>query len=114
MNPNISVGLKISKLRNESGISQKLLADYLRVDQSYISKIEKGERQVGMDLLTKLSDLFGCSLEYFNNDEDTHAPMTIAFRADSIDIEDLHTISAIQRIALNLKFMDVISRKSSL
>lgn len=106
MDFNIKIGEKISKLRSESGISQKLLAEYLSVDQSYISKIEKGERSANLELLSSLSTLFGCALDYFNEETTMYSPMAIAFRADSIGAEDLQTISMMQKIALNLKFMD--------
>lgn len=109
MDFNHKIGEKISILRGESGISQKLLAEYLSVDQSYISKIEKGERQINLELLSKLSDLFGCTLESFNEDKTDHPQLAIAFRADSIEVDDLQTISVLQKIALNLKFMDALS-----
>ncbi|MBN2794153.1 MAG: helix-turn-helix transcriptional regulator [Clostridia bacterium] len=109
MDLNIKIGEKISKLRADSGISQKLLAEYLSVDQSYISKIEKGERPANLELLSNLSSLFGCTLDYFNEEATAYSPLAIAFRADSIGAEDLKTISMIQKIALNLKFMDELS-----
>lgn len=41
----------MSTLRKESNINQTLLAEYLEVDQSFISKIEKNERQPSTDLI---------------------------------------------------------------
>lgn len=108
MNYMNNIGEKISQLRSDSGITQKLLAEYLSVDQSFVSKIEKGERQLSLDMLSKLATFFGCELEYFTNDGVEHTPMSIAFRADAFGVEDLKTIAVMHKIALNLKFMDKV------
>lgn len=100
------IGLRVMELRKNTGITQKQLADYLNIDQSYISKIEKGERQLSLDSLTKLSSLFGCSIEYFVEDNVEHSPMTIAFRANGLSSEALEIIAVMNKIALNLRFMD--------
>lgn len=100
------IGEKVLKLRKDSGITQKLLANYLDIDQSYISKIEKGERQLSLDSLTKLSSLFGCSIEHFIEDDADHLPMAIAFRADGLSSEDLKIIAIMNRIALKGKNSD--------
>lgn len=51
------VGERFSELRNRSGFTQKQLAEYLDVDQSYISKCEKNERQFSADILEKAAEL---------------------------------------------------------
>jgi len=102
------IGEKVLNLRSESGITQKLLAEYLEIDQSYVSKIESGERPLSLDMLTKISDLFGCKREYFIKDNVEHTPMSIAFRSHGFGVEDLETIAVMNKIALNLKFMDEI------
>ena len=57
-----SVGKKFKELRNKSGLTQNQVADYLEVDQSYISKCEKDERQFSIDIIEKAAALFGCPL----------------------------------------------------
>ncbi|MDI6706800.1 MAG: helix-turn-helix transcriptional regulator, partial [Bacillota bacterium] len=61
------VGKKFKVLREQCRFTQEQLAQYLNVDQSYISKCEKNERQFSVDILEKAGNLFGCSLEYFTN-----------------------------------------------
>ena len=105
-----SVGEKFRKLREQSGITQGQMAQYLNVDQSYISRYEKNERQFSVDLLEKVANLFGCSLDYFTRNDTTYAPMPFALRASCITAEDLEAIAVVNKIALNLRFMENLLR----
>ena len=100
------IAKRFSELRNRSGFTQGIIAEYLGVDQSYISKCEKGERQFSVDVLDKAAELFGCTIEYFVNESTEFTQMPIALRAKSVTLEDLNTISAMNKIALNLRFME--------
>jgi len=100
------VGKKFKVLREQNGFTQEQLAQYLNVDQSYISKCEKNERQFSVDILEKAGNLFGCSLEYFTNDETEYSPAAIALRAKTVTAEDLETIATMNKIALNLSYME--------
>lgn len=100
------IGERFSQLRNRSGFTQKQLAEYLDVDQSYISKCEKNERQFSADILEKAAELFGCTMDYFVSESSEFVKMPIALRAKTVTTEDLNTIAAINKIALNLRFME--------
>ena len=100
-----AIGNKLKTLREESGLNQTQLAAFLEVDQSFISKCEKGERQLSVDALEKLGCLFGCSLSDLSTGSDEIGQLQFTFRAASINKEDLAAISDINRIALNLKEM---------
>jgi transcriptional regulator with XRE-family HTH domain len=100
------VSKKFNELRNMNGFTQSQIAEYLQVDQSYISKCEKNERQFSIDILEKAANLFGCSIEYFINEDSDFAPIPIAFRAKGLENEDLETIAAMNKIALNLRYME--------
>lgn len=95
-------------LRKNSKITQKQLAVYLNVDQSYVSKWEKGERQPSTDILEKLCNLFGCPIKFFTDSEFEYLPMHYAFRSEGIELEDFVCISAMNKIALNLNHMEEI------
>ena len=45
------IGNNIKKLRDSMGFNQSTIACFLNVDQSLISKIEKGERSISVDML---------------------------------------------------------------
>lgn len=100
------VAKRFGELRNRSGFTQSIMAEYLNVDQSYISKCEKGERQFSVDVLDKAAELFGCTIDYFVNESVEFANLPIALRAKSVAVEDLEAIAAINKIALNLRFME--------
>ncbi len=100
------VGEKIKGLRKSAKLSQKQLAAYLEVDQSYISKIEKDERSMTIDMLEKIAYLFGSDLSYFTDEESMSKPLEIGFRTDGILKEDLEVIGTLNKLMLNLRFID--------
>ncbi len=101
-----SVGERFSKLRIKNGFTQSQVAHYLEVDQSYISKYEKDERQFSIDVLERSAALFGCSIDYLTGKTDDAKPLSVALRAKVVTPKDLEMVAAINKIALNLRFMD--------
>ena len=64
-------GVYIHKLRSENGLTLTKLAAALDIDQSTLSKIENGKRNVPVNVLPKLSTVFQLDLkklehEYFS------------------------------------------------
>lgn len=104
-----SIGGQIKALREKIGFSHSQIADFLDLDQSYISNIENGERIISVDLLEKIASLLGCNIGYFTNKESDYQPIPFALRVRGITSSDLKTIAKINKIALNLRYMsDVI------
>lgn len=101
----LRIGENIKALREQSGFTQSNLAKYLNVDQSLISKIEKNERSMTSDMLDRLATLFGVTAESFYQETIPANQISFALRASEINEDDLETISAINRIALNSNFM---------
>jgi len=65
------IGQKIKGVRNEMGMSQKDLAEKVGFSSSTaMSLIESGERNISIDVLQKISELSGKSIDYFLNDEE--------------------------------------------
>ena len=48
----------ISKIRYDYDLSQEQLADLLGVSQSHISKLELGKKHMGIEIKTRLYELF--------------------------------------------------------
>lgn len=56
---------KLKKARTDSGLDQKDVAKLLHKTQSYISKIESGQRRVDVVQLKFLANIYKKKLEYF-------------------------------------------------
>ncbi len=109
---NQSIGQKVKELREQADLNQMQIAQFLEVDQSTISKCEKGERQFQVEHLERLGSLFGFTLAGLMDEEAQVKPLRIAFRADGIQVEDLAAITDIQKIALNLDQMRALFQEN--
>lgn len=98
--------IRLRQLRKESKITQEQLAKYLDLDQTMITKMENGTRSLSVSLIEKICSLFGCSDAYLMGEDDVYIPLNFAFRANGIQTEDLESIAVINKIAMNLRYMN--------
>lgn len=56
---------RLKKARVEAGLSQQEVADKLGKPQSYISKIESGERRLDVAEMKKFSEVYKKPIDYF-------------------------------------------------
>lgn len=98
--------IRLKQLRKESKITQEQLAKYLDVDQSMITKLENGTRSLNITLIEKICNLFGCSEDYLMGENDTYIPLNFAFRSNGIEVDDLKSIAAINKIVMNIRYMN--------
>ena len=99
---------KLKLMREKAGLRQGQIADYLGVTQTFISKVETGERNLTVEQLESLVNLYGYSLSAFSEmGQDVH-PIQFAFRAQDVSQEDLRVIAEIGKIAINSRFMTEI------
>ena len=96
---------KLKMMREKAGLRQSQIADYLSVTQTFISKVETGERNLTVDQLESLVNLYGYSLDAFADPEQAAHPIQFAFRAQDICQDDLRSIADIGKIAINSRFM---------
>ena len=96
---------KLKLLREQAGLRQGQIAEFLGVTQTYISKVETGERNLTVDQLESLATLYGYSLSSFVDTQNDICPIQFAFRAQEVSQNDLKAIADIGRIALNSRFM---------
>lgn len=57
------VGKKVKLLREQTGMSQELLSEKLKMNRASLSQLEKGERKVSADELAALAQLFQVSAD---------------------------------------------------
>lgn len=65
----------IRQLRTQRGYTQERLAGELNIDRSLISHIEAGKRGCSVDLLVRLSEFFGVSLDLLVLGREQSAPL---------------------------------------
>ena len=92
MNIKQKFGIKIKNLRKSKGLSQEKLANLAEIDRTYLPTIEKGERNVSIEVIERLA-----SLSAFNRlGEPEDIAQTVAFLAS----DDAKWITA-QNIGVN-------------
>lgn len=55
---------RIRDLREDRDLKQRQIADYLNCSQQVYSNYELGQRDIPTDILIKLSDFYGVSVDY--------------------------------------------------
>ena len=96
--------LRLKKLRKDCKLTQEQMAKYLGVDQTLITKLENGTRAMSVTMMDQLCSLFGCTEAYLLGQSDAYIPLNFAFRANSIQGEDLQSIAAVKKIAMNIRY----------
>ena len=103
------LGHNIKTLRENMGLSQQLLAEYLGVSRGEISYFETEARKPNLTVLRKLSDLFGISLAELLSTEPTTQTLNAAFAfrsAGTLGLTHLEQIASFRRIVSNYVRMD--------
>lgn len=56
--------MRLKELREENGVSQKQIAEYLSIKQNTYSQYETGKRQLPIELLIKLAQFYNVTTDY--------------------------------------------------
>ncbi len=67
-------GRRIRELREKRGWDQKTLAAAVGIDQSYLSKIESGQRGLGLDLARRIAGALSVSVSALVGEPEEEAP----------------------------------------
>ncbi|MEA5128316.1 MAG: helix-turn-helix transcriptional regulator [Proteiniphilum sp.] len=62
------IGAKIRQLREEKELEAKQLARMANIDPANLSRIEQGKYSVGLDILTKISQVLGMKVDLVHMD----------------------------------------------
>ena len=90
---NKEIGKRIEELRTKHGFSQANLATFLGIDQSLVSRIERGERTLGI------------TVEELTEGTGKTTGICCALRASDINADDMQMICAMNRIVLNAEML---------
>lgn len=65
---------RINELREDKGLTQKQVADYLGIERSVYGKYERGVYEFSIEHLIRLSFLYECSIDYLVDITDDDQP----------------------------------------
>ena len=66
--------IRIKELRIFRGLTQQTIADYLKMDRGNYSKYERGIFEFSLEMIRKLSKLFGVTSDYLLGLSDDFSP----------------------------------------
>lgn len=58
------LGRRLKQLREEKGVTQEVLAEYLGVNRATVAAYETKDKRPGYEKLLKIADFFSCSIDY--------------------------------------------------
>ena len=101
------IGVILKSLREKLGYSQDSIANFLGIKREMVSYYETGKRDIPIDILERLSDIFGVELEVFFSGslEEAQTDIAFAFRADGLTQKDMEGIAAFRKIIKNYERM---------
>lgn len=65
---------RVKNLREDNDLTQQQVADKLFITRSAYSNYENGSRAFPLDILSKLADIYGTSVDYLIGRTDTKKP----------------------------------------
>ena len=65
---------RIKDLREDNDITQKIIADYLMISRSAYQNYESDIRKIPVEILSKIADFYGTSVDYLINRTDLQKP----------------------------------------
>ncbi len=89
------VGAKISELRQERDVPQRVLAEAVGLDPSGMSRIESGERGLAVDELVAVAAFFGVTLDTLLRRDADAAPL---FRNEGGDAEGKSALDTFESV----------------
>lgn len=97
------LGDNIRAYRGNINLTQQELSDYLECDRVSLSYYETGERQPSIDILLKMSDIFGVELDDLLNESSDvlKENLSLAFRKEGMSSKNLNEIASFKKIIKN-------------
>lgn len=88
------IGKRLKEVRVSLGLTQEGICEFIGIKQAQLSEYENGKKQISISVLSKLSDLYGVSIDYFVTGKG-YEPQNItslAFRAKKVSPKDTRAI----------------------
>jgi transcriptional regulator with XRE-family HTH domain len=115
---------KLVYLRKQKSWSQQELGDQVGVQITHISRLENGKSQPSVELLRKIAQAFGVTMDYLVDEEvDEVTPVSIKNKSlanklgllEQLEAEDQQTIiNVIDSMLTKKKMLDLLLKKEQL
>jgi transcriptional regulator with XRE-family HTH domain len=103
------VGRNLRRMRTISEFTQDDVATALDITRSAYSNYESGEREMPLNLMEKVADLFGCELYlFFEENPSEDMILTTAFRIKGASHDDLQEIMHFKEIVKSYIKMELL------
>jgi len=110
-----TVGERIKQVREAKGWTQEKLADTAKMSKGFLSEVENKGKNIGLDILVRISTALGASVEYLATGEGSQpaqrGPIVIPQELSQA-AEELH-ISYQETIDLLRAYDSVVARRSN-
>ena len=110
MENRIVIGQNARLMRESCGFKQEQVAAFLGIGRSAYSNYETGEREMPLQVMEKVADLYGCDLEdlYEENGEGRKNMLATAFRIENLSAEDMKQIADFKCVVKNYLKMNTL------
>ena len=110
MNERTIISENIRRMREACKFTQEQVSQFLGIGRSAYSNYETGDRELPLEVMERLADLYGCDL-YLLYEKDTDLVknmLTTAFRVDDLSAEDMKQIADFKAVVKNYLKMDML------
>ena len=110
MNERAIISKNIKRMREACRFTQEQVSQFLGIGRSAYSNYETGDRELPLEVMEKLADLYGCDLLLlYEEDADIVKNMlTTAFRVDDLSADDMKQIADFKAVVKNYLKMDLL------
>ena len=104
------ISKNIKRMREACRFTQEQVSQFLGIGRSAYSNYETGDRELPLEVMEKLADLYGCDLFLlYEEDADIVKNMlTTAFRVDDLSADDMKQIADFKAVVKNYLKMDLL------
>lgn len=113
MDERLIIAKNIKLMREVSDFTQENVASFLGINRSAYSNYELGTRELSLEYMENLADLYGCDayILYEENPDVVKNMLTTAFRVDNLSADDMAQVAAFKRMVKNSLMMDNLLSK---
>ena len=95
----------LKELRVDNNFDIDIIADFLHISSNTYRNYESGTSEIPVKHMEKLADFYGLdAYDFYDENLDVkNNPLTFAFRAENLQVQDLNEIANFKKIVKNYK-----------